>query len=147
MSIIDRYFIPNPFKENALRYLFALQNIAQYKINADDVCTPYQFEMSRKYMHDRLFRENILPMLKCEDEQLSYMRSKEIFANLDKVWKIYDETLFDITNDECVTRMVVYLWELLNTTECRYFLEGKTVRMHCGICDKLSPLGALSSKS
>ena len=133
MSLYDKYFIPNSYKENVLRYLFTLQNIAQYKIDADDVQTPYQFEMARKSMHDKLFNENILPMLKCEDEQLAYMRSKEIFANLDKVWGIYDQTPFDLTNDECITWMGVYLWKLLNTTECKYFLEGKTVRMHCGI--------------
>lgn len=133
MSLLDKYFIDDSFKENILRYLFSLQSIAQYKIDANDWQTPYQLETIRQNAHDKVFKENILPTLYLVDgfdEHDSYMRSKEIFSNLDKVWKIYDETDFDITKDECVPWMAIYLWKILRSTECKYFLEGRTQFLH-----------------
>ena len=133
MSLLDKYFIEDSFKENALRYVFSLQSIALYKMDANDWQTPYQLENIRKNAHNKLFNDNILPTLNFVegfDEHDSYMRSKDIFSNLDKVWKIYDDTDFDITKDECVPWMVIYLWKLLRSTECKYFLEGKTHFVH-----------------
>lgn len=133
MSLLDKYFIEDSFKENCLRYLFTLQSIAQYKFDANDCSTPYQFEQSRKIAHDRLFQENILPTLKLEEgfsEYDAYNRSKEIFSNLDRVWKIYDETEFDLTKDDTIPWLVLYLWKLLRSTEGKYYLEGHTQYIH-----------------
>jgi hypothetical protein len=133
MSLLDKYFIEDSFKENCLRYLFTLQSIALYKFDTDDYSTPYQFEQSRKIAHDRLFQENILPTLKLEEgfsEYDAYNRSKEIFSNLDRVWKIYDETEFDLTKDDTIPWLVLYLWKLLRSTEGEYYLEGHTQYIH-----------------
>lgn len=114
-------------------YVSVLQAIAEYKADTDDDRTPYQLEMRRKDMHDRLFSEDILPALSLRKgftENDAYLRSKDIFSNLDKVWRIYDMTEFDITDDNCAKWLVTHLYHFLQTTETKYFLEGVTDKIH-----------------
>lgn len=121
-----------------MEYLFALQRIWQYKADTDDVHTPYQFEMCRQAMHTKLFDNVIRPMLNLYDgftEDDAYIRSKELFANLDKIWAIYDQTPFSLDDDECVQWMTIYLDKFLNCTEVCYFLEGRTKYVH-GVIEK-----------
>ena len=119
--------------EEIIRYIVVLQQIACYKFDADDVSTPYQLEMSRQAAHKTLFEKRILPMLKpvegITDDDM-FQRTKEIFSNLDKVWKIYDATEFDLKDDECVQWLCIYLQKFLFSTETLLFLEGKTKNIH-----------------
>ena len=133
MSLLDKYFIDDTFKDRCLRYLFSLQSILMYKTDANDWQTPYQLETNRQNAHRKLFDDAILPMLRLEegsDENDAYMRSKDIFGNLDKVWKIYDDSEMDLTDDSCIPWMVIYLWKLISSTEGKFFLEGRTQYIH-----------------
>ncbi|MBQ6771345.1 MAG: hypothetical protein IJP44_10275 [Bacteroidales bacterium] len=116
-----------------IEYLMSLQRIWQYKADADDWHTPYQMEMCRQEMHRKLFDNVILPMLKLCDgftDDDAYIRSKELFGNLDKIWAIYDATPFSLEEDEQVQWMAVYLSKFLYSTEVLYYLEGKTKYVH-----------------
>lgn len=133
MALYDKYNLTEPMGRLLIKYVLALQNIMQYKVDANDWQTPYQLETIRQNAHQELFDEAILPMLSldedvCEDEV--YLRSKELFSNLDKIWKIYDQTEFDLTDDNCMQWMVLYLYKFLNTTETKLYLEGKIQYIH-----------------
>lgn len=133
MSIYDKYFLSEPMLTLLIKYVTALQNIVQYKLDANDWQTPYQLETIRQNAHKKLFDEAILPLLQLSDgfdESEAYLRSKELFANLDKIWHIYDNTNFDLTKDADLQFMLIYLHKFLNTTETKYYLEGKTQYIH-----------------
>lgn len=131
MKLLDANNVPKEFQETILKYLFALQNLALYKQDACDYMSPYQLDKIRSIAHNNLVQNVILPILdKNADESLVYVRSKDILSNLDKVWKIYDKTEFDLTNDDCIQWLAIYLWKFIIKTECRYFLEGKTDFIH-----------------
>lgn len=117
--------------KDILDYLFAIQAIEQYKEDADDWHSPYQLEMRRIEMHKKLFDNLIYPLLSGgTDENDAFLRSKELFGNLDKIWKIYDSTEFDIKNDNCLTWMGLYLQKFLVCRETLYFIEGTTQYIH-----------------
>lgn len=112
-----------------IEYCIALQRIALYRADTDDYTTPYQLEMCRQAAHMKLFEERILPILKPVDsfsETDVFMRTKEIFSNLDKVWKTYGQTDFDLVNDECADFLPYYLQKFIESSECKNFLEGRT---------------------
>ncbi len=121
-------------EERIRNYLFALQRIELYKEDSGDCMSPYQFEMNRIGAHRELFDNDILPSLCCDmegfNEHDAFVRSKELFSNLDKIWAIYDATPFDIKEDTCVMWLAKYLYKFLNSTETKYFLEGKTQFIH-----------------
>lgn len=133
MTLYDKYNLTEPMGRLLIKYVLALQNITQYKADANDWQTPYQLETIRQNAHRELFDNAILPLLKL-DEDISeddvYLRSKELFSNLDKIWKIYDGTEFDLTDDNCMEWMVLYLYRFLNTTETKLYLEGKIQYIH-----------------
>lgn len=131
--IKDATFVNDRLAGDINDYVSVLQAIAEYKVDVEDDRTPYQLEMRRKDMHDKLFTEDILPILSLRKgftENDAYFRSKEIFSNLDKVWRIYDMTEFDITDDNCTKWLVTHLYHFLQTTETKYFLEGVTDKIH-----------------
>lgn len=111
------------------KYLYALQAILFYKA-ACDFQTPYQLEMNRQNAHNELVTNYILPMLTIEGcsfaESDVYVRTKLILSNLDKVWKIYDDTEFDLTDDMCLAFLSKYLERLFSSSECKNYLEGRT---------------------
>ena len=116
-------------------YVTTLQSIVDYKTFSDDTRTPYTLEMQRQQLHNELFQDHILIFLDFDDqyeftEHDAYLRSKEIFANLDKVYRIYDMSPFDIADDHCVRDLCKYLKKFLLTTETIYFLNGKTDYIH-----------------
>lgn len=121
-------------KKDILDYLFALQRIELYKEDSGDWQSPYQLEMCRIEMHRKLFDNQILPTLHLDVEGFTeddaFIRSKELFGNLDKIWRIYDLTPFDIKEDNDVAWMAKYLDKFLNTTETKYFLEGRIQFIH-----------------
>lgn len=111
------------------KYLYSIQSILLYKQDAYDFSTPYQLEINRQNAHNELVKEYILPMLKLDSDSSDtdvYVLTKYILSNLDKVWKIYDDTEFDLTNNTCLKILSRYLEKLFTSTECKYFLEGKT---------------------
>lgn len=111
------------------KYLYSLQNILFYQQDACDFCTPYQLEMNRQNAHNELVANHILPMLKLDSSFSDtdvYIRTKLIFSNLDKVWKIYDNTEFDLKDDTCLAFLALYLEKLFTSSECKNYLEGKT---------------------
>jgi len=119
--------------DSIYEYVGLLQSIALYQFDADDIQTPYAFEMKRKELHENLFREHILPHCNPTEgftEQDMYARTKDIFANLDKVWAIYDASEFDLKDDSCVTFLCRYLEKLLSSTEAVYYIEGRTKHIH-----------------
>ena len=116
--------------EYILHYLFALQNIAAYKADMMDYMTPYGLETRRQEAHDAMVEHVILPMLDADDKALVYARTKDITDNLDKVWAIYDGSPFDLLDDNCISWLAGYLKKLFSSTECKYFLEGKTQYIH-----------------
>lgn len=121
-----------------IEYLMALQRIWQYKEDSKDWLTPYQMEMCRQAMHRKLFDNVILPMLKLYDgftEDDAYIRSKEIFGNLDKIWALYDDSPFSLEEDEEIQWMAVYLSKFLYSSEVLNYLEGKTKYIH-GVIEK-----------
>lgn len=125
--------INHKLADDILEYLEILQAIATYKVDAADNHTPYQLEIRRKDAHDRLFNEDILPLLTLKDgftEDDAYLRSKDLFSNLDKIWKIYDLTDFDITDGNCIRWLQAHLYHFLLTTETLYYLEGVTGGIH-----------------
>lgn len=110
------------------KYLKILQCIERLRIEAG-IGTPYGLEQRRAEIHHALFYEHILPMLKIDeghDESDAYMRSKEIFANLDKVFKLNASMKFDLMDDECLTMLCKILCRFLVCTETIYFLEFRT---------------------
>lgn len=121
-------------EERIKNYLFALQRIELYKEDSGDCMSPYQFEMNRIDAHRELFDNDILPFLRHDvegfNEHDAFVRSKELFSNLDKIWAIYDATPFDIKKDTCVKWLAKYLYKFLTSTETKYFLEGKTQFIH-----------------
>lgn len=117
--------------EYILNYLYALQNILAYKSDAMDFMTPYGLETRRQDAHNAMVQNVILPMLKSDvDSSEVYIRTKTITDNLDKVWKIYDSTPFDLLDDDCIPWLAKYLEKLFLSTECKYYLEGVTAYMH-----------------
>lgn len=131
MKLLDANNIPKEFQEPILKYLFSLQNLAFYRQDACDYMSPYQLDEIRSIAHGNLIRNVILLILdKNADESIVYVRSKDILTNLDKVWKIYDETEFDLTSDDCIQWLAIYLWKFIIKTESRYFLEGKIDFIH-----------------
>ena len=107
----------------------SLQRIYQYKADANDWHTPYQMEMYRKEMHIKLFDNVILPMLKLCDgftADDAYIRSKELFGNLDKIWSIYDASPFNLEEDDQVQWMAVYLSQFLYSTEVSFWWQQLT---------------------
>lgn len=111
------------------KYLYSLQNILFYQQDAGDFYTPYQLEMNRQHAHNELVANHILPMLKLDSSFSDtdvYVRTKLILSNLDKVWKIYDDTEFDLKNDTCLAFLSRYLEKLFTSSECKNYLEGKT---------------------
>jgi len=133
MALYDKYNLTEPMGRLLIKYVLALQNIMQYKVDANDWQTPYQLETIRQNAHQELFDNAILPLLELNEsvsEDDVYLRSKELFSNLDKIWKIYDQTEFDLTDDNCMEWMVLYLYKFLNTTETKLYLEGKIQYIH-----------------
>ena len=119
--------------DEIIDYVELLHSIMSYKYDADDASTPYTFEVKRTELHENLFRNRILPLCNPVDgftEDDMYLRTKELFANLDKIWRIYDLTEFDLKKRECVRFMCQYLQKFLFTTETLYFIEGRTAYIH-----------------
>ena len=112
------------------RYLYSLQNIASYKNDTMDYMTPYALETRRQEAHNTMVQNLILPMLEECDESEVYIRTKDITDNLDKVWKIYDNSPFNLLDDDCISWLAKYMEKLFASTECKYFLEGKTGGIH-----------------
>ena len=112
--------------EYILRYLFALQGIAEYKADMMDYMTPYELEARRQEAHDAMVEHVILPMLDTNDKAQVYARTKEITDNLDKVWAIYDGCPFDLLDNDCISWLANYMEKLFSSAECKNFLEGKT---------------------
>lgn len=111
------------------KYLYSIQTILLYKQDACDLSTPYQLEMNRQNAHNELVANYILPMLKTDSSFSDtdvYVKTKLILSNLDKVWKIYDDTKFDLTNNTCLTLLARYLEKLFTSSECKNYLEGRT---------------------
>ena len=113
------------------KYLYSLQNILFYQQDACDFSTPYQLEMNRQNAHNELVANHILPLLNIEKENGFsdtdvYVRTKLILSNLDKVWKIYDNTEFDLKDDTCLAFLSLYLEKLFASSECKNYLEGRT---------------------
>lgn len=118
--------------EYILKYLYSLQAILEYKIDTKDYATPYAFETRRKEAHDAMIENVILPLLNSDvDSSEVYIRTKMITDNLDKVFKIYDDTPFDLLDDDyCIPWLAKYLRKLFYSTECKYYLEGVTAHIH-----------------
>lgn len=116
-------------KDAIQKYLYSLQNILFYQQDAGDFSTPYQLEMKRQNAHNELVANHILPMLKLDSSFSDtdvYVRTKLILSNLDKVWKIYDNTEFDLKDDTCLAFLSLYLEKLFTSSECKNYLEGRT---------------------
>lgn len=115
--------------EHIQKYLHSIQAILLYKQDACDLSTPYQLEANRQNAHNELVANYILPMLKIDSSFSDtdvYVKTKLILSNLDKVWKIYDYTEFDLTNDTCLAFLAMYLEKLFTSSECKNYLEGRT---------------------
>ena len=114
------------------KYLETLQGIEQLRIETG-IGTPYGLEQRRAEIHYKLFYEHILPMLNIaegHDDSDAYMRSKEIFSRLDRVFRIYSMMPFDLTDNDCLIDLSKFLYRFLLTTETIYFLEFKTDFIH-----------------
>ena len=119
--------------DEIVEYVELLHNIADYKYVAEDISTPYAFEVNRAELHEKLFRNQILPRCHPVDgftEDDMYARTKELFANLDKIWRIYDLTEFDLKDESCICFLCKYLQRFLFCTETLYFIEGRTTYIH-----------------
>lgn len=119
--------------KDTLDYVFALQAIAHYRADTDDYTTPYQLEMRRQAMHQKLFDNVILPTLHLADgftEHDAFLRSKELFSHLDRIWGVYDRTPFNLQDDDCVSWLALYIDKYLSSTEAKYYLEGVTNFTH-----------------
>jgi hypothetical protein len=109
------------------KYLKTLQSIELFR--EDGIGTPYGLEQRRVELHHKLFYEHILPMLNIVegyDDSDAYMRSKEIFSRLDKVFRHYTMMPFDLRDNDCVIELTKILHHFLLSTEVIYFLELRT---------------------
>ncbi|WP_296865117.1 hypothetical protein [uncultured Methanobrevibacter sp.] len=124
MRLLDANGVPRLFSENIFNYLRALQEIAEGK-------NKYQHEDRRSDLHKAIVENVLLPMLgRDADTDIVYNKSKELLANLDKIWGIYDMTPFDLLDDNCLVWLTIYMWTFFSRTECKNFLEGKSDYIH-----------------
>ena len=122
------------------KYLETLQTIERLRIEAG-IGTPYGLEQRRTEIHHELFYEHILPMLNIvegHNDLDAYMRSKEIFSRLDKVFRNYTIMPFDLTDDDCIIELTKILYRFLLSTEVICFLELRTNFIH-GVIDDNNP--------
>lgn len=122
------------------KYLKTLQGIERLRIDAG-IGTPYGLEQRRVEIHHKLFYEHILPMLNIaegHDDSDAYVRSKEIFSRLDKVFRNYTMMPFDLTDNDCLIELSKILYRFLLSTEAIYFLELRTNFIH-GVIDDNNP--------
>ena len=106
-------------------YCIVLQSIADMQYDADMLGTAYGLESRREEAHEKVM-DFVMGSLNPEaDYNEVYLRTKDIMSRLDKVWKIYDDTPFDILSKEFIVWMPHYLTRLFASTECKYYLEGK----------------------
>lgn len=118
------------FKEELLDYLDILHQIAIFH-ESYAYSTPHVLEGKRAEAHRNLFENHIAPFLEDgTDVESAYIRSKDIFSNLDKVYRIFSITPFDL-NDFGEMRMFSReLAHFLMGAEVLNYLEGKTQYIH-----------------
>lgn len=102
--------------------------------DAREICggTPYELECRRQEAHLALF-DNVKQYLTPKEgfsKDDMFLRSKEIFAHLDLVFNIYNDWNLDLKNYLDRKFLIDALYKFLQTTETKYYLEGKTAGIH-----------------
>jgi hypothetical protein len=116
-------------KEMIKEYLWTLYRVAKIRKNNNYAYLPYGLEYQRADAHNKLFKEGILSFVKARDdwsEDDIYQRTKDIFANLDKVFALYNAFPLDLTNPEIIHILTLDLNRFFCRSEVKMFLEGKT---------------------
>lgn len=115
-------------KDLIREYLRILQCIAISK--GGDIFAPTLpgYNARRMDIHQRLFEKLMEGLTLAEgfSSDDTFWRSKEIFANLDKVFRLYNDFELDLENTEHILILAKDLEKFLSKTEVKYYLEGKT---------------------
>ena len=118
----------NSMKQDCLEYLETLQQIVECReADFENWSTPYALETKRRETHRRLFENHIQPFLEDgTDVEEAYQRSKDIFSNLDLVYKKFYAMPFDLTDHGELVSFSRQLASFLLKAEVLFYLEGKT---------------------
>lgn len=111
-------------------YLRILQRIAIYKGDDEYATTPYTFNMMRTEAHEKLFEELYHGLSPICDREESFWRSKDLFGNLDKIFRLYNAFELDLKDREHLIILSKDLMKFLSSTEVKYYLEGRTSSVH-----------------
>ena len=118
-----------------MEYLRILQRIAIYKGDDEFASTPYTFNAMRTDIHEKLFNELYERLNPVCNKDESYWRSKEIFARLDRVFRLYNDFDLDLKNGDHLLNLSKDLNRFLSSAEVRFYIEGRTNGIHNVIDD------------
>ena len=113
-------------------YLMVLNRIAMVKGDDEFASTPYMLNRQRCDAHDALWNK-LCEYLKFDDDLAKsdgYYRSKELFARLDKIFKLFNEWDLDLKNYDDLRILEKDLERFLYKREVTNYLEGKTSGIH-----------------
>ena len=115
-------------EEKIKDYLHVIYAIALSKGGDMFAPTIPGMNIQRMDKHDALFNEiaSSLSLAEGFTSDDAYWRSKDLFANLDKIFRLYNDFDLDLTNREHVTLLEKDLYRFISSTEVKNFLDGRT---------------------
>lgn len=118
-------------KEHIKKYLEILKVIQEMREPGYSL-TPYALEIARQDKHSEIVDCLMVYLHNGTDRSDVYIRSKEIFNNLDKVNRIYSTAAeWRLRTDEDIHHLTNDLYHFLTSRTLHLFLEGKKEKLFC----------------